>query len=64
MEDRKQSVIPTSGPLPVDAAAYAIGRNHKGMPPAKLGVPKGKMGLGRRGPEQPKESPKYKWYDG
>jgi len=42
MEDRKQSVIPTSGPLPVDAAAYAIGRNHKGMPPAKLGVPKGK----------------------
>jgi hypothetical protein len=62
MKNERQAVIPNSGP-DVDAAAYAIGRMHKGEPPAKLGVPKAKMGLGRRGPEQPKQTPKYKRYD-
>jgi hypothetical protein len=62
MEDRKQSVIPNST-CDVDAAAYAVGRKHNGMPPAKLGAPKG-MGLGRRGADQPKEHTKYKTYKG
>ena len=56
-KENKASVIPNSGPG-VDAKAYAIGRTHGGNPPAKLGVPKGKMGLGHRGADQPKESPK------
>jgi hypothetical protein len=57
----KAGVIPNSGP-DVDAAAYAIGRNHKDMAP--LGGIKANMGLGRRGADQPKESPKYPMHRG
>ena len=46
------SVIPDST-CGVDAAAYAIGRNHKDMAP--LGAIKGKTGLGHRGADQPLE---------
>lgn len=63
MSDRKQAVIPDST-CGVDAAAYAIGRNHKGNPPAKLGGIKANMGLGRRSEAQPRETPKFKTYRG
>jgi hypothetical protein len=61
MANERQSVIPNSGP-DVDAAAYAIGRNHADMKP--LGTIKGKTGLGHRGADQPKESPNYPTHRG
>jgi hypothetical protein len=63
MKDRMQSVIPTSG-SGVDAAKYAVGRMHKGNPPAMLPAPKN-MGMGRRGADQPKMGvPAFKTHKG
>jgi len=61
MKNERQSVIPNSGP-DVDAAKYALGRKHADMKP--LDGIKANMGLGRRGPEQPKETPKFKRHEG
>jgi hypothetical protein len=61
MADRKQAVIPDST-CGVDAAAYAEGRKHADMKP--IGAIKANMGLGRRGADQPKQTPKYCRHDG
>ena len=56
------SVIPTSGPIPVDAAAYAIGRKHGAMTPLK--AIDGKTNLGERSAAQPLEHVKYTTHNG
>lgn len=61
MKNERQSVIPDST-CGVDAAAFAIGRKHSDMKP--IGGIKANMGIGRRGAEQPKESPKYTTHRG
>jgi hypothetical protein len=64
MKNERQAVIPTSGPTTLDTAMYAEGRKHGGNPPAKLGVPQGNLGMGRRGADQPKQTVKYTRHNG
>jgi hypothetical protein len=62
MKNERQAVIPTSGPTTLDAAMYAEGRKHADMKP--IGTIKANMGIGRRGADQPKQTPKYCRHDG